>query len=243
VTNEFARADALTFLDHSVRTSNPTIGSAFQLFALVFTFISDTLLKNETPKTAAELEAEANELQAVAAQRQRIAAIKREKNINGATGLIDAGASIFGHMKGKVKKQSSTIEETQLTSPVAQLTDTVEENQKPQENHVLATERDTNQLQKVSQDRDEIDTKSRSQNSLLDGLAGRSSVSIEEAAKILGCEVKYVRTLRNRGKVKATPRNNELLTIASIKSHIEGRKKGKQETQQGDETRQLHAVQ
>jgi hypothetical protein len=222
---------------------NPLIASCFQVLAIAYTWISDKIASDETPKTAAELAAEANELEEVAVQRQRIAAIKREKNITGATGLIDAGASILGHIKGTVKKQSSPIEETQLTSPVAQSTDTVEENQKPQKNDSLATERDTDQLQKVLQNSDEIGTENRSQSSLLDGLASRSSVPIEEAAKIIGCEVKYVRTLRNRGKLKATSRNNELLTIASIKSYIEGKRKGKQETQNSDEPMQLHAVQ
>jgi hypothetical protein len=54
----------------------------------------------------------------------------------------------------------------------------------------------------------------------LDALLERSTVSIQDAARLIDNDVKYVRTLRSRGKLKATPRNNDLITVASIKTYL-----------------------
>jgi hypothetical protein len=118
-TNEFAKADALMFWGNTpIRVTNPLMGSAFQLFALVFTLISDVVLKQTQEKTAAELEAQAHELEGRARAKQRIARITRENNISNATALIDAGAQIFGHFKNRIQaeKPSVTVEESKNPS-------------------------------------------------------------------------------------------------------------------------------
>ena len=72
--------------------------------------------------------------------------------------------------------------------------------------------------------------------------AGHASITIDEAAKVLGCEARYVRTLRNRGKLKATPRKSELLTVASIKSYMEARKKVNHRTQEMVGTTEMETI-
>jgi len=53
-----------------------------------------------------------------------------------------------------------------------------------------------------------------------EALLEQSTVSIREAAAIIGCEPKYVRTLRDRRTLKATPRNKDLITTASLKAYL-----------------------
>lgn len=58
------------------------------------------------------------------------------------------------------------------------------------------------------------------QNEDFSALLQQPSVTLEEAARLLNRDVKYVRTLRARGKIKKTPRNDNLITTASIKSYL-----------------------
>lgn len=222
-------------------TVTPIITSALPVFALAFTIMIDKLTGAKI--TAEELRQQADDMEAINTEMKRIASIKRTKNVDGATSLIDAGAKVFGHVKSKVKKQSPNNSQPQLTSPVEPLTATENTNGVPQENEFLATERDTDKLNGVPLMSDETDPEIRSQKHPLSGMGGRATVTIEDAANMIGCQMKYVRTLRNRGKLKASPRNNELLTVASVKSYIVSREKGNSETQESDAPLQLHAVQ
>jgi len=51
-------------------------------------------------------------------------------------------------------------------------------------------------------------------------LIQQPTVSLEEAAQLLKCSTKYVRTLRDRHKIKATPRNRERFTTESINLYL-----------------------
>lgn len=93
----------IPFVNILITDINPLIASCFQVLAIAYTWISDKISSDEAPKKAAELEQEANELAALTIQKQRIAAIKRENNVSGATALFDASASILGHIRSKVK--------------------------------------------------------------------------------------------------------------------------------------------
>jgi hypothetical protein len=78
----------------------------------------------------------------------------------------------------------------------------------------------SNGHQKESQNTDRSEGENESQDADFDALLQRPTVALKDAARLLGCEVKYVRTLRTRGKVKASPRNNDLITTASIKNYL-----------------------
>jgi hypothetical protein len=54
----------------------------------------------------------------------------------------------------------------------------------------------------------------------LAALLERPTVSLEDAARIIEKDIKYVRTLRSRGNLKGTPRNQDLITTASIKDYL-----------------------
>lgn len=107
VTNEFSRADSLTFLGHNVGHTNPMVGSAFQLFALVFTLISDTILKKSEAKTVEELEAIARDMEA---RRSVEARIKEAQRAN-TKASIDGGLDVLSHAKERLLGKTKTPEE------------------------------------------------------------------------------------------------------------------------------------
>lgn len=57
------------------------------------------------------------------------------------------------------------------------------------------------------------------QTDLLNGLTGRSTVSLEEAASILEYDTRYIVRLRNEGKLKHSPRRDDQITVASIRAY------------------------
>jgi uncharacterized membrane protein YhaH (DUF805 family) len=57
-------------------------------------------------------------------------------------------------------------------------------------------------------------------NTEVNELIQQPTVSLEEAAQLLKCSTKYVRTLRDRHKIKATPRNRERFTTESINLYL-----------------------
>jgi hypothetical protein len=70
------------------------------------------------------------------------------------------------------------------------------------------------------QEPDPDETAKHEPDSSLDALLDRPTVSIQEAAQLIGKDIKYVRTLRSRGNLKATPRNKDLITTASVKTYL-----------------------
>jgi Membrane protein involved in colicin uptake len=54
---------------------------------------------------------------------------------------------------------------------------------------------------------------------LLNGLTGRSTVSLEEAAAILEYDTRYIVRLRNEGKLKHAARRDDQITVASIRAY------------------------
>lgn len=58
----------------------------------------------------------------------------------------------------------------------------------------------------------------------LAGLTGRDTVTIEQAAMLLGCQEKYVVTLRNEGKLRHQSKNDRLITVASLRQYMAKRR-------------------
>jgi hypothetical protein len=59
----------------------------------------------------------------------------------------------------------------------------------------------------------------------LASLSGRATLPLETAAAIIGCEIKHVQALRNQGKLKHAPKARNMITVASIKSYLNIRRK------------------
>lgn len=232
----------LPFINILIPDVNPVIASCFQVLAIAYTWISDKIAADEKPKTAAELEAEANELASISVQKQRIAAIKKENNVTAFGGLIDTGADVFGHFKSRVLKPSIDVQSPAPEAINEQSKEATTEELELLELQSKSVEEDNqndNQSQLESGENvSEIDN----QNSTLQGLSGRSTISIEEAATILQCEIKTVKALRASGKLKTAAKNNERITVASIKSYAESREKVNQRPRTRRTEPQLRAV-
>ena len=88
-----------------VGTVTPFIISGVPLFALCYTLILQRIDgQGET------LEEKATRLESEQAAKERIATIKRESSVNGVTALFDAGMSVFGHVKNRVKNEKTEQE-------------------------------------------------------------------------------------------------------------------------------------
>jgi hypothetical protein len=87
----------------TVGTINPLLASMFQVLAVMYTWISDKITADTKPKSAAELKAEADELEALAREKERIAAIKRASNKGMISGLGDMVKHARAELKGALK--------------------------------------------------------------------------------------------------------------------------------------------
>jgi len=60
-----------------------------------------------------------------------------------------------------------------------------------------------------------------SEESLLKGLQGKDTVTVEQAAQVLGHEdTRYVVRLRNEGTLKHKPKHEDLITVASLRAYL-----------------------
>lgn len=92
---------------------NPIVASCFQALAIAYTWISDKIVADEKPKTAAELEQMANELEEITKQKERIATIKNQNGVNFIKGLIDSGAEVVKHTKAQITGETEEESEPQ----------------------------------------------------------------------------------------------------------------------------------
>jgi hypothetical protein len=83
---------------------NPLIASCFQILAIAYTWIADKIAANESPKSAVELKAEADELELKAIEEARITAIKSQRNAGKVEGATSALTSLIHAGKSVVKE-------------------------------------------------------------------------------------------------------------------------------------------
>ncbi|HZR39811.1 MAG TPA: helix-turn-helix domain-containing protein [Ktedonobacteraceae bacterium] len=71
---------------------------------------------------------------------------------------------------------------------------------------------------------------------------GRSTVSIEKAAELLGVSINTIVTLRNKGTLKTAALNKQLITVASLKAYDLKRVSRKQSRRTEESKPQLKVV-
>lgn len=115
-TNAFAKAENMQLFSVTVGSINPVIGSAFQLLLLVYTAMAHKFAEKPVQKTAEQLRQEADELEQVALQQARIAAVKKMQNDSKVVNLIDSleqakerAKVLFGN--GQSVKNDDTLDE------------------------------------------------------------------------------------------------------------------------------------
>jgi excisionase family DNA binding protein len=87
---------------------NPLIASMFQVLAVAYTWISDKITADVKPKTAAELKAEADELENKQREMERLKTLKRGGNVGTLKGLISATTEVVKHAQAAVKDVTKT---------------------------------------------------------------------------------------------------------------------------------------
>lgn len=116
---EYNSVDLLNnFLGGNVGTTNPVVGSAFNLFGLVFTLIADTLLKKTKVITAQELQVQLEDLEAKQKVQKQLSARKRQirnETIDGAlSGLQHTVKRVVQFKEGETILPEDQAEESPL---------------------------------------------------------------------------------------------------------------------------------
>lgn len=239
----------IPWINITIPDIDPVLASSFQILAVVYTWISDKIAADEKVLTADELEKMADELQNVATQKARIAEIKRTSSVNRLKELMDAGKDVVSYAKNTLAKDTlpdetdddtvfvseRTTDELDVIERDGSLPDNigVSKNRQSPSSFTSSSEANADNLAaKESQKKQGSSGKNTTQNdftqSSLDGLPTSGTVSIEEAARVLGCDVKYARELRSKHKLIATPRNKDRITVRSIHAVLESRQKRNQ---------------
>jgi hypothetical protein len=243
VTNEFALADKQFFFNHNVGTSNPLVGSAFQLFALVFTFISDTILKKTETKTAAQLEAEAGELERLKKAQDRIKAINKGRVENASIDAIDSGFHVLGHLKKKAVETLSKNKQSHVQNGTNEQSNTDENANNLTSGTASNTDDKDVQSGNQSGGDESFNTgKTPIETDKWAGFTSRSTVSLEKASELLGVTINTISELRRRGVLKTAALNNQLITIASIKAYDRKRSNRGQSRKSGETKPRLRVV-
>jgi hypothetical protein len=123
-------------------------------------------------------------------------------------------------------------DETDLVTPDETKSETPDPDSDPSKNASINEKNETDQGE---ENQPEDPGKTPADDTDSDSTGSRASVSIKEAALILGLSEPYVRTLLKNKKLRNTPRNEKLITMSSINRYQSTRQKDQQN--EPDETR------
>jgi|SRR5581483_985521 hypothetical protein len=215
---------------------NPLIASCFQVLAVAYTWIADKIAAGEQVKTAAQLQAEADELEAAAVQKARIAAVKRENIDSSLTGAMELGSTLFKKGKAYFAKPKAASEE-EAGSEDENLIEDGEEEQSMDvdtgereaiKTAPMSTDQGNENGVQSSQDGRENGDDITNQYPALIGLSGRATLPIEQVAQMIGSDIKYVQSLRSKGTLKHAAKSKDLITVASLKTYLATKRKPRQ---------------
>lgn len=207
---------------------NPLLASCFQVLAVAYTWIADKIAAGEKPKTAAELKAEADELEAASVQKARIAAAKRENLDSSLTGAMELGSTLLRKAKVSFGRVKPANEETSEETNEEQSTEVNTDAFAALNLQSMASEQGQEISNQSSQDGRETSQEITDQYPALVGLSGRATLPIEQVAQMIGCEIKYVQSLRSKGTLKHAAKSKDAITVASLKTYLATRRKPRQ---------------
>jgi excisionase family DNA binding protein len=220
----------------------PVIVSAIPVFIIGYTYMLGKVNNASVkPKTAKELQAEADELEQAAEAKHRIATVKRAGKVSLLTGFIDGVTDVAKHARDATQSAllSQVGNEQDATQPApgyATLDATPDATQSARDTQHWTQEKHTDKLARINeQDATQTDEQSAgitegineqdaTQSSVLDGATSQRSVTIKEASLLLNLSESYVRTLVNNGKLRNTPRNKKRILKSSVDAYKAARK-------------------
>ena len=225
----------------TIRDINPLIASCFQVLAIAYTWMSDKIAANQLPKTAAQLQAEAEELEQMAREQARILAAKNQQRAH----RFHSFVGLAHEMKQAVVTSSKRGEKT------AEKTPEPDNNATNGLTNDLTKGRATESAGKTASIEQDIAGSSAGGEELVSGekkpadadaqadVPGRGTSSFTEVAQLLGRSERSVAYLVKTGGLKVAPRNKKRILNASVKTYLETRGKttGKEESKaQGSPT-------
>jgi hypothetical protein len=237
-TNAFATADKVSVPGFfTIGEINPVTGSAFQVLLLVYTAMAHKF--SQKPKTAEELKAEADRLEGLEREQKRIDAYHAR---NRKPGLTERVKETVKEVKAAAKEVLQNEEDAQLSatgnaSPSASENARVNGTQTGEQNQGhpgRKTEGKT--LNKTAEEEADKTAGTAKKPLTFPTLSKRSteplSVSIKEAAAMLGISEAQVRNLKKHKRLRNPSRKPENVTVASIRAYDESRQKGEQTSEQ-----------
>jgi hypothetical protein len=240
-THAFATADQVEVLHlFTIGQINPVIGSAFQVLLLVYTAMAHKFAQK--PKTAEELKAEADRLEGLEREQKRIDAYHAR---NRKPGLIQRAKETAKEVKAAAKEVLQNEEEISL---LASENESISASENASANGRQNGEQNQDNPERKPAGKTEGYTAEEEVGKTGDGgkkplafptLSKRSteplSVSIKEAAAMLGISEAQVRALKNRKRLRSPSRNQKNITVASIRAYDESRQKSGQTGRQTSE--------
>ncbi len=198
---------------------NPVLASGFTVFSLIYSVVAEFF--GTKAVTIEELQAKKKYLQETASVLQEIKQLE-EKN---------RGASFIQRAKETVKEarlavkevlevnsndESPTSEESVLSGLIEEVDREGKQESNQRNNHLrtLDTRRD-NESEKSSERGVKQDKKVSEHSS-----ASRVYIPVQEAVNILGYDLSYIKSLRTKGVLKASRKNSDLISMASVKALV-----------------------
>jgi len=203
---------------------NPLIASMFQVLAVAYTWISDKITQDVKPKTAAELKADADELENKQRELQRLKSLKRGGNVGTIKGLINATTEVVKHAQAAVKDMAQSEQDTAtMADDLAEQNadDNTQQNTQHGAGKIVSINRqDTATLVEDNTQHGAGKTEDEpAKNTDSTGAGSGRTITIKEAATRLHLSVNYVRDLRDNGTLKRSPRNKNLLLKNSVEAY------------------------
>jgi hypothetical protein len=225
---------------------NPFIASMFQILAICYTWIADKIVSDEKPLTAQELKVQADELENLAVEQKRIAAIKRgrsEDKTEGATSTLNswikAGKRVakeaFRHEHNPdiqpgllpTSNEQGDVNETgihptlnpEVSQPAPGLLPTSDEqNEGKTETNLDGLNPDIHPVDFPSNEQETGGlTAITGYDVIASWLASdRKSATIEDISRAVNLSVKVLKRRVAKGVLKTAPRNPDLILLASV---------------------------
>lgn len=207
---------------------NPIIASMFQAMAIAYTWIADKIGAGEQVKTAAQLKAEADELEKAMQEKQRIATLQRGGKVSALTGLLDAGKTLVTHVQNmsprppdtqvntaEVDEQNTGIGET-FTQVKTMGPDEQSEDGIPAISESIRGGNDGQTSPHIALTPDVLAVLEAFPNITMFLTTSRKTVTIEEIETALHQSHKMVLNRVKDGTLKRSPRNDKLIIISSV---------------------------
>ncbi len=203
-TQAFAKADSQHIFGVAIGAINPVIGSAFQLLLLVYTAMAHKFAAKPAHKTADQLKQEADELEQIAMQQARIAAVKKMQNENRVIGIFDSLGQAKEQAKALFSNSNSGQDEPLMPAATNAREEPGEEACEPISGENIAISDDVLDVLKTYPKIEALLS------------TGRPTFTLEEVNSATGHGVKLLANRLAKGELKHPSRNSRRITRESL---------------------------